>query len=715
MNADRKLPGIRFDAHAGGQPGQLPRMDVAAFVGFAASGPLNTPVPVDDPRTFREIFGDDLPLAWNPVNGSVHRAYLGPAVRAFFRCGGRRCWVVRVAGQSAAANRFPIPQLTAVTPDGTLRTVAFQARSEGAWSDGLLVAPVLNLAPLGPAGLIVLDQARAAVTLSEVSTSAPAVGDLLRLRCGGRHRHVLVYLAVDRPSSAGRDGRPPTVEGRCYAFDWDAMQAEEPAPLQPLDLMALPRELATTAALATFTLWVNAGGQMYRVENLGFTSEHPRFAGYLPSDAALFADPTLWEPRGDGPIPGSALWPEVHTPRFPLAGSESYTGGQLFLPIGMAPTLQRDRMARAVAPGTAARRNGLERFHHSYFVDGELAGVTPDQLPAAIAGKVEKLQQERLLHPERPLRWLGGIHALFLREEVTLAALPDAVQTRWKQRDTTAEHLLELTGEDGPPPKGLLSLHGALLRLCQARADLLAVLTLPAAARDRDAVDHVRRLVAAATPDATAGLGFGALYYPWLNVRDGPSVRCYPPDGTVIGTIAAQSLTFGAWTAPANVPLPGVASVEPPIPPNVWANLVSAGVNAVTRSSHICHLLSADTLSLRPEYRPIGVRLLLIFLRKLLMIQGARLAFAANTDGFRQVAQVQIQALLSQLFAQGALAGDSPSDAYQVIVDPVDSTQPALEDGRIVIDILIAPARPLTFITVRLISAGGGPVQIVEG
>ena len=44
----------------GAAPTTLPRMDVAAFVGFAAAGPLDVPVAVEDAARFRDVFGADL-------------------------------------------------------------------------------------------------------------------------------------------------------------------------------------------------------------------------------------------------------------------------------------------------------------------------------------------------------------------------------------------------------------------------------------------------------------------------------------------------------------------------------------------------------------------------------------------------------------------------------------------------------------------------------
>ncbi len=82
-------------------------MDIAGFVGFAASGPIDVPVPVEDATQFAAIFGADAPLAWDAEHGEQAYAYLGPAVRAFFRNGGRRCWVVRVADGGREGGRVP--------------------------------------------------------------------------------------------------------------------------------------------------------------------------------------------------------------------------------------------------------------------------------------------------------------------------------------------------------------------------------------------------------------------------------------------------------------------------------------------------------------------------------------------------------------------------------------------------------------------------------
>ena len=95
MTVQYALPGVYFRVEPPRLDNALPRMDVAAFVGFAERGPLDTPVVMEDPTRFAEVFGVAPRLAWDSAVGSWQRAGLAAAVRDFFAQGGRRCWVVR--------------------------------------------------------------------------------------------------------------------------------------------------------------------------------------------------------------------------------------------------------------------------------------------------------------------------------------------------------------------------------------------------------------------------------------------------------------------------------------------------------------------------------------------------------------------------------------------------------------------------------------------
>ena len=107
----RRLPGFRFEDRAPSRD-SLPRMDVALFAGFAARGPVNRPVAIEDLGQFQTVFGGQATLAFDIDRGAPVHAQLAPAVRMFFANGGRRCWVIRLA-QAAKTNSFRVPGLLA--------------------------------------------------------------------------------------------------------------------------------------------------------------------------------------------------------------------------------------------------------------------------------------------------------------------------------------------------------------------------------------------------------------------------------------------------------------------------------------------------------------------------------------------------------------------------------------------------------------------------
>jgi hypothetical protein len=149
---NRRLPGFRFEAVAAAREEVLPRMDIALFVGFASTGPIGIPVAVESAEQFKTIFGNDLPLVWDTQKGTMVSAFLAPTVRSFFRNGGRRCWILRVARleanevkplNRACYNFFPLSGLACVNfaenEINEISPVFARARAKGSWSDDLQI------------------------------------------------------------------------------------------------------------------------------------------------------------------------------------------------------------------------------------------------------------------------------------------------------------------------------------------------------------------------------------------------------------------------------------------------------------------------------------------------------------------------------------------------------------------------------------------------
>ena len=271
----------------------------------------------------------------------------------------------------------------------------------------------------------------------------------------------------------------------------------------------------------------------------------------------------------------------------------------------------------------------------------------------------------------------------------------------------------------------LLAIQRALVRLAAARGDCLAVLALPRHYRQRLAIDHVRRLKdetpsffasdAAETIDVpplsageAASWSYAALYHPWLRRVDDSSTHtslpALPPDGPATGVIARRTLERGAWIAPANQTLVGIAALDTAFATNEAQ--LAAAINPIGRDGLNFAVLDALTLSEEADTQPINVRRLMSLLRRLALKQGTQFVFEPNSDALRRAIDHRFRNWLGTLFARGTFAGDTPQAAFRLRVDSIVNTPQSIDAGRLIIEIAIAPAQPMRFLTVRLVQSG---------
>jgi len=106
----------------------------------------------------------------------------------------------------------------------------------------------------------------------------------------------------------------------------------------------------------------------------------------------------------------------------------------------------------------------------------------------------------------------------------------------------------------------------------------------------------------------------------------------------------------------------------------------------------------------------INVRRLLILLRRAALRRGADYVFEPNGPALRRLVQHSFESMLDQLFAQGAFAGATRAESFQVVTDASINTPQSMDLGRFRVDLKVAPSLPLTFVTVRLVQTGDGGV-----
>ncbi|WP_091743261.1 phage tail sheath subtilisin-like domain-containing protein [Phenylobacterium immobile] len=260
----------------------------------------------------------------------------------------------------------------------------------------------------------------------------------------------------------------------------------------------------------------------------------------------------------------------------------------------------------------------------------------------------------------------------------------------------------------------LVEVQQAILRICAARGDLMAVLSLPATFGADDAIDHAAKLQRL-RPGEERALSYGALYHPWVVSLDSPAgIETTPPDGPMAGVMAARAIRRGAWIAPANEPLQKALALTPAMPPGRKIDLAEAGVNTLSREARGFLQMGAETLSLDPELRQINVRRLLILIRRLAMRHGVRYVFEPNDAALRRTVERVFEGHLGDLFQRGAFSGAKPETAFQVDCGPALNTPQGVEAGRFVVELRVAPSLPMRFLTVRLTQSAGA-LAVTEG
>ncbi|MFE9751329.1 phage tail sheath family protein [Saccharothrix saharensis] len=111
-------PGVYVEeVEAGARPIEGVGTAVAAFVGFAARGPFNTPTLVSNWAQYTQVFGDFVP-----------DCYLAQSVYGYFLNGGTNCYVVRIGGERAKGDG----QLPAGGAQASLGGYRITARELGA-------------------------------------------------------------------------------------------------------------------------------------------------------------------------------------------------------------------------------------------------------------------------------------------------------------------------------------------------------------------------------------------------------------------------------------------------------------------------------------------------------------------------------------------------------------------------------------------------------
>jgi len=667
-----RKPGVYIErADASRVPPVVLRTDIAAFVGIAEQGPLDTPVPIESVRQFSAHFGD-----------FIGGGYLAYVVRAFFENGGRRCWVVRVAqrdfdGDKPAVNGARPAWIDIADIDGN-PALRLSASSAGNWGNGLALEWSASGAVLA---MSVPGKSTGEYAVLR-SVAGLAADELVRIEQPGAAPQYRVIAAVDVFQSKIYWVHPDPARARpgdekLWTFD----------PLVPLRILRVAYALAVR----------RDGIVVAQHRDLHLVRNHPRHVGtvlratvYWASmlqRSALVADQEE-DATGDGE-PSAAL------PRAPgPCIAEGLSSAQIPRPLDVP-------FDRVLALGGG--QDGLTALTAGDFIGEPLAAEDSDFV---------RLRKSRGLQPLSPI------------DEIALVAVPDILI----QPLLDPDYLPQPAPEPNPcvpcpaaaPPRAIHQprqpgelppvfadadigrVQAALIEHCEAAGDQVALLALPyrlatSVSTPREDIEGWRERF-----DSRVG----ALYAPRIDVAEprGTSLtRPVPPCGHVAGSIARVDLATGVQRAPGNVSLAGVVRVVRPMDDELHGGLNELNVNVLRAEFGQTPLVGgARTLAHDRQWRYLNVVRLMLTIKKAADIALRWTVFEPNAPTLWASVSATLTAILDLFAKRGAFAGESGAASFFVICDESTNPPEAREAGQLVALMGFQPATPCEFIVVRV-------------
>ena len=214
-------------------------------------------------------------------------------------------------------------------------------------------------------------------------------------------------------------------------------------------------------------------------------------------------------------------------------------------------------------------------------------------------------------------------------------------------------------------------------------------------------IDPPPGLDLAGVGDFRAGLecSHAALYWPWVVTPAGPVA----PSGFIAGLFNRTDIERGVWKAPANEVVRGATGFEHAVDDGEQDVLNPLGINCLRSfPGRGPRVWGARTLSSDPDWKYVNVRRQLDWLEHSVEAGLQWAVFEPNGQALWNRVRDTVRDFLHQHWIDGALLGIKPEQAFFVLCDRTTMSQNDLENGRLIVEVGVAPLRPAEFVTLRI-------------
>lgn len=282
-----------------------------------------------------------------------------------------------------------------------------------------------------------------------------------------------------------------------------------------------------------------------------------------------------------------------------------------------------------------------------------------------------------------------GVEGLESLDDVTMVVVPDLMTTMPGQKLD-----LEMV-------KGVQTL---IIAHCERMGDRVAILDSPPNMNPQQ-IKKWRM--------DTAGYdsSYATLYYPWIKVMDPVknAPMLIPPSGHMAGIWARTDNTRGVHKAPANEVVGGATGLAYNTTKGEHDTLNPIGINVIRAFPGMgIRVWGARTLSSNPSWRYLNVRRLFNYVEKSIERGTQWIVFEPNEPSLWARIVRDVSAFLTSVWAQGALFGTTPDQAFYVKCDEELNPASVRDVGQLFIEIGMCPVKPAEFVIFR-ISQWAGP------
>tara|TARA_Y100000310_G_scaffold139777_1_gene139122 strand:- start:783 stop:3632 length:2850 start_codon:yes stop_codon:yes gene_type:complete len=254
-----------------------------------------------------------------------------------------------------------------------------------------------------------------------------------------------------------------------------------------------------------------------------------------------------------------------------------------------------------------------------------------------------------------------------------------------------------------------------LVRICEDRADALAVIDLQDAFQPREESTSVDRLNTQSTISTIVSnmrsrnlnSSYGCAYYPWVRARDtiNGAFIWLPPSVPAIGTFSSAQRKTQVWFAPAGFNRGGLTEGSAGIPVVDVAHqlrrkdrddLYASNVNPIAKfPNEGIVIFGQKTLQVTPSALDrINVRRLMIFVKKRISRIAAKLLFDPNVQQTWLRFKGQVDPFLANVKTNFGLSD------YKVILDESTTTPDLVDQNIMYAKIFLKPTRAIEYIAI---------------